>query len=256
MDALFNQLPELNIPVNQENFQKWVAEVVPWFEEVHITDKASFPTTLTFESYKDAFHAHHIVGTSTCGNVITMNDRVEDSSFSSWRNTLNFWGGVVHEVAHTQQGDLCYMTPKNSFVETSAQVAMVTVLSAMTTDGNRIAAYSLVNELCDFGIGAAYYLAIRNDQPERFWTMMRYVNTTSLEQARLERARNSWEGKERKLSEILWEYEYDPLDILLSGHKNGDKVANLLLPNPNFSIADFGYLMERQHLEKILREEI
>ncbi len=259
VDRIYDRLPVLDVPINEETFGTWILEVVPWFAEVGLTDTPAYPEKYSFARYKDPTSALHVLGTSVCGQDITANARLSDGSLSSFerpsKDSLAFWGGEVHELAHTQQGQVCLSAYDRTEVEKSAQVATLAVLAAMTTDGNRIAGPTFVYKLRDIALGSLYYMSLR-DGREEFWQIWDSVNSTPLEKALIQRIKNSWEGyrKRQQLKKILYTYNYLPLKMLLEAHANHDFIDGLEFPHPHFFIRDFGYLMEDNHLEGIIDE--
>lgn len=253
MDHYIKKHP-LNIEPSQKIMEEWLQEIVPQFESLGMTNDASMPTDFQFQQFTDPFYYGHVLGTSNCGGEMRINARM-DNPLSTWYESDNFWGTITHETAHQQQGSLCH-TSDRAMVESSAQVAMMQVTSALAISGNRIAMHSWINEMNDMTEGALWYMAILEPKAYgQLWEQYkRTVDVTPEDRAIRARTEEKWKGKEMQLLEILLDYSYLPLASLYGATQNGDVTNAEIMPNPHYSVWEFWYI--KQHLEELTGEII
>lgn len=254
-DRIHDRMPDLGIEINIKTLHDWVDEVIPFFEENKIVTTARYPEEIFFERFKDGFKAMHVLGTSDCDKTLTINGRL-NNPLSVWYGDLDFWGTVVHELAHEQQGpDMCKDYSIRRDLEVGAQVAMLEVLASMAMGGSKIAAFSFVHELRDIAFGAAWVYKMKHKA--EFNALAATMFSTPLDQAEWQRIQNAWKGREWRLIDILLTYNFLPFDKIMMAHKNNhDIVTGAALPNSTFPVDDFGYLIEMNRLERIINQHI
>jgi hypothetical protein len=250
LDKLRKALPEPQIEASDALLQAWMLEMLPFYEEVGISrGQATAPESVKFAAYSNAMGHIHVLGQSDCGQHIFINARMLNP-VSAWHNRIDFIGTIAHEMVHQQQGVLCHSMPIN-LVETTAQVGMVEVLSAMSLGGNKLSARALLNELFDMSMASAKAFSLDPKYASEYSALEAQVYTTALERGRALRSRLSWKGKEAQLQQILLIYNLDPLSRLMVACRGDKTISGLAIPNPKpLNVSDFCFF--NANMEAIL----
>jgi hypothetical protein len=252
-DKLYDQLPDLGIEINPETTSNWILEVTPFFVENKITTRATVPSKVLIANFDEASAALHTMGASDCKDTLVINARVENP-LSSWYKMLDFWGLVVHELAHLQQGQICFDSGAVQPKEKSAQIAMIEVLSSMALDGNKIALFSLINELRTMSFGSAWYLAATKGRKAELKQLADKIFADPISQGQWRRMNISWKGRESDLFYNLASYSLLPLEAAMKAVKTGEPVQDLQFPVSTLEMDDFSAIMETGFLEKLVAQ--
>lgn len=223
-DNYYDELPQDAFPIitNQKDVDQWVQEIIPYFSYEGVTDLSKdegeyggfrAPTSVSFQYYSNALENQHVLGTTNCfTDDVTLNARFINpkSPFYSRQDILST---LVHELTHAQ--GVCFdETSLGS--EVSAQIITVEILSAMVNRGTKEALGPLIEELRYMSLTSAKYLAMRDGRENDFQHLLSVV-ADPYERATYAKSDRFWAKDRVQEYDILWNYNYVPMTMLMSG---------------------------------------
>lgn len=238
LDAANDLLPLWEPPTTLHSHKavvRWEREIVPYFatEGIADADALVYPD-VKFVNYEKPVEIFHLLGTSSLlGGDITLNARYTQRVSTLYANP-NGLITLIHELCHAQGIMMPYrgweqfgIQPYD--VETSAQLCALETAAAMVTSGNRAVLASLLYELEDMSLGAAQYLAMRDDQLDVYHEAIAGF-LDPWQQARLDRSERYWQQDPKQLQEILQSYYYQPVALILAARAQQQTIAGVQLP--------------------------
>lgn len=204
IDAVLDQYeaPQEFFPESLDPY--WVFEVAPFFQYEGLTTAEYEPPAVIFEPQRGGADHNHLLGYTYCGNEVFINIRVINpmSAWYGWeRNPL---ATLVHEMVHTLGGDFCSLD--SATAESATQTAALETLAALANGGNRVALYSLLQELKDMAMGVVLAEALKNDDLDGYREFRSRIDPSALQEARFEKSMRFWRNDMPLLMEILDKY--------------------------------------------------
>lgn len=224
------QLSTWRPPLTEETLLSWSQEVSLQMEAEGLVDTPPVPKDLSYFQPTDGNEANHTLAYTDCETYIKLSDRFH-SPMTGWYNSPDWVAAVAHELVHlgAQKGDLCWTAP-DDWLEATATIGGLVVLSAMANRGNGIAMRSFVWEFLDVCMGAAHSLALKSNQQAEFQKLRQLIYPGILSETRYQKLNREYEDRQNDLMEILQKYYLLPLEIIMRGHlTNHDKLEGLIL---------------------------
>jgi len=238
-DRLKDKLPEsyaYNLHT-MEDVDNWINETVPFFEYEGITDPDQdigeygglvYPDNVHFEYYEDGLRHNHVLGTTQIfSNEITLNERYSNpiSPFYERGDSVTT---LIHELAHAQ-GIKFDGTLVNS--ESSAQLAMLEVASAMYFKGNDLLLDNLLDDLRYMHYAAAKYIGLRDGREQEVLEARNDIFSSKYDQAKLDKSDRYWKDNPDRLKQILHDYSFTPITEIHKAMQSGkDEIEGVYLP--------------------------
>lgn len=234
MDSVskFMDLDNWNLSTTYEDLIWWAKEAAVQIEYNGAITKARFPSDIGFFMPRSGREANHILGRSNCANYIVLNERMQNPH-TPWFQMQDFPGTVIHEMAHVAQGEVCYAAPSEN-IENTAQLVMIEVLASMGNKGNAEAFKALVWEFKHMATTAAYSVALTENRMPEFEKFKLSLNPSAVDIAKWEAAKRTWADKQYELKDMLYKYNYMPVNLLVTGVRNGTNTIEGLALEPNY----------------------
>jgi hypothetical protein len=240
-DRLRDAIPEEPFPASREDLAGLMLEVIPNFEYEGVTDVARFPRNFAFYPLADGGSHNHVAGKSNCADFV-VNYRFANP-ISSWHESEDWIPTAIHELAHVQQGALCYMEPRSN-IEQSAQIATLEVMAGMVNYGNEKLVRPLISELRGMAVSTAFSLALKGDRMNDFEDLRGKLSKNAISKAKYERTKRVWAEHPEELQFVLENYSEIPLNRMVYAiRENGNTVTDLALPNRELVIDDLAYFI-------------
>lgn len=255
-DHLNDQIPDSlrGGITNLTQMNNWIKEIVPFFGYENITDPEADTGELggsvypeyTFEYYEDPQGHNHILGTTNIFNHdIALNARMSNPE-SPWFGREDSVMTLIHELGHAQG-----ITTDGERIDTEASTQLVTleVASAMVNRGNTKLLAGLTDELRWMSLSAASYIALTEGKREGFLQARDRLFPSALDQADMDKRDRYWEQDPEKLKQILYSYNFVPIQEVLNGMQRGNVIDGVKLPinwladlanTPNYMPAYYG----------------
>lgn len=218
-----------------EDMNLWIKEIVPFFEYEGITDPEKevgeyggmiYPTP-GIEDYLDGRAHNHILGQAEIlGDDITLNGRILNPK-SPWYARTDSIATLIHELAHAQGIKFSHTEIDE---EASAQLVTLEILAAMSNKGNEQTIGPLLDELAYMSLSAANYIAREEGKYETFQVDRNNTFKDPLMQANFAKAERYWESDPEMLKEILYSYNFVPMQKVVEGIWNGGKIEGVHMP--------------------------
>lgn len=229
LDALPQTYP-ITLANSDQYTAQWEVEILPWYAYEGIADPVIPPVSIQYffgmfgpADYINGY-VFHILGLSQCevagvaqnpfdGNPspvagpIFLNGRYINPA-SPWYQELSWLPTLVHELGHSQ--GIC--EGPSPYVESSTQLAMLEVMSAMVNSGNDKVIPGLLYEWNSIIEGALYYEALRDGTLDQYDALLGAVSHYSAKvAARHAASRRFWNAtpeRQAELKGILYKYEW------------------------------------------------
>ncbi len=224
-DAILDTLPDEAFAriTTDDELDAWTAEIVPFFGYEAITGPDAdatgyrYPTSLEFDFFDErgSRGQHHILGMANCmSGELWINARFANPA-STWYESRTVLAVLVHELAHIQ--GICW----SSISEQSAQLATLEVLAAMSVKGSHPAFASLIDELRDMSLAAAYGIALRDDRMAEYEALSRELSNDAFSIANTDKAMRYWAEDTAELERILRLYSVEPMQSVTAALHQG-----------------------------------
>lgn len=234
-----NALKSMEVPkFSAKDATWWVAEFTPYFGYEGVDRVAEMlgagtdQVEVEFILQEDGGSHNHILGYTYCEGVVVLNGRMI-SPVSTWKNRPDFLATLVHEAVHNIGGAYCSNNSK--MTESRTQLGTLEVLAAMANAGNRVALYTLLNELQDIAENVVWYNDLKNNDMKHFLAFQEEINDgDAMKMARLEKALRYWHNDLDTLKGILdrysvtvWEDFIKDFKYVSSSPMTGDFIVNM-----------------------------
>jgi hypothetical protein len=242
------------------NLQAWQAEILPWFIEEGIVETTA-PVKSVWRFHTDD-RANHVLGQCDCAGHVWMNARYVNP-VSPWFMQASFLATFTHELVHSQQLTACETNAREK-VETTAQIVSLEIMAAMANNGNRVAAYALLDELEGIALSEMRFQSLTDSSKSRRLNRLIRRLFDPWEMAERQQRWRYWNGPglpERDF--VLRAYAHDPYVLLLkaldTGHLDGlalqPQFRSYVYPPeryvPRVTFNDLRYFL--QHAESLVR---
>jgi hypothetical protein len=232
-DRVFQKLHKPKLDVTPLGLRKYAKEIAPQFEYEGMGPGIEVPDQLYFAHYSGGIKANHVLGSSNCMDKIEMNGRIA-SDISAWYGRDEFLFTLTHELAHMAQGlDICLIGPRE-FVETSADIAAMEVVSGLALSGNEDFFYSAVCELRSMARGASMAIALKNNDKKAFLSVVDRFGKDALSKAKFHKAMRFWDTEIAAYRTVLESYSLGPLKTIVEAIKNNSDVVDIAMKPVNF----------------------
>ena len=228
-DAAYDAIPEgRKVGIStQAEVNQWVNEVVPFFEYEGMSDADDlvYPP-IEFTYYDNGLYHNHVLGTTSClSQDVTLNGRMANPA-SSWYGRLDSISTLIHELAHAQ--GICWGSV-NFDQEMSAQLVTLEILASLTNKGSEVAFVVLVGELRDISLSAAKYAAAAEGRDADYAALLDEV-LSPFERAAYAKSDRYWQDDPERLTEILYRYNFMPLQAVLAAIQADQSIEGVELP--------------------------
>lgn len=232
-DRVFDKLKKPRIDVSNKSLYKYAREIAPQFEYEGMGPGIEIPDELLFKYYDEGIRANHVLGSSNCIDKVEMNARIS-SEVSAWYARDEFLFTLTHELAHIAQGlDVCLAGPRE-YVETSADVAAMEVVSGLALSGDANFFYAAVNEFRTMARGAAMAIALKNNDKKAFLSVVNRFGSDALSKAKFHKAMRFWETEPVAYRIVLESYSLGPLQTIIESIKNNSNTVEIAMKPVNF----------------------